>query len=158
KVRVQAIVNAVVQIAAALLITLATAGGAAAAGARVAAALATEESAFALRAVAFAANVATNVTINTAVQLAISQPTHRGGEGDGSVVGSMLLENLLMEVFLRGLSQPLHDAERVATAEAHTLSALPHLTTAEREAVSSFSFAGAQMAVEVVGGVATQWA
>lgn len=166
-IRHQAIINAVVQLAAALLITLATGMGAAALGARAAAALATEGSGLAMRGIAVAADLATNVTINTAVQLAISRPTRRRRvdasgneieESDGAIVGSMLLENLLMDGFMRTLSRPLRKAHDTLRAEARELSALPNLTPDERRVLSSFSFAGTQMSVELVGGMTTQWA
>lgn len=163
EIRHQQMLDAVLKLAGILLITVATGMGAAALGARAAAALATESSGFALRGLAFVADVSINVSINTAVQLAVSAPPGGGkggerGPSDGSVVGWALLENALMEVFTRGLMTPLRKAQDAALKEGRALAALPHLSEPELKAVSSFDFAGTQMMAEMVGGMTTQWA
>jgi hypothetical protein len=166
KIRNRQLRNTLVRLGAALLITVVTGMGAAMLGEQAALAIAAEGAGFGARALAFGANVAVNATLNTAVQLAIAQPTRqraldaRGNaveESDGAIVGSMLLENMLMDVFAKSLSAPLRHMQSVARDEGKLLAALPYLPRSEVAALSAFDFAGANLATEFIGGMAAQW-
>ncbi len=146
KIQVQRIVTALTTLAEALLLTVA-AGAGAASIARAAASLVAEQGTLAFAGV----EIAANASINSLVQMAIS------GDGNASF-GWTMLENGLMDMFTRGLLRPMKNAENAARAEAKEISALPHLTNAERQAASSAGFMGLQPVAELVGGMASQWA
>jgi hypothetical protein len=157
EIRHQAMANAIMQLAAALAITVITGMGAAALGRALAGALvgeamplAAQSTRLAMAGLRIGVDVGVNVSINSAVQIAMS-----GGEHS---TGAVVLENALMEVFMRGLVHPLRRAQENALAYGRELSALPHLSAAERRALSSFDFAGTQMSVEMLGGMTSQWA
>ncbi|MBV8762183.1 MAG: DUF4157 domain-containing protein, partial [Deltaproteobacteria bacterium] len=146
EIRVQQIVNALVTLAEALLLTV-VAGAGAAAIARAAASLVAEADTLVFAGV----EIAANASLNSLVQMAVS------GDGNASF-GWTMLENGLMDIFTRGLLGPMKRAEQAARIEVQEIAALPHLTDAERRAASTASFMGAQPIAELVGGMASQWA
>ena len=153
KIKDQQMWNAITKVAAALLISMVTGMGAAALGDMVAGALVTEASGLAAQLTATGVNIAVNASINSVVQLALAE------DGTGPSFGMAMLENTLMELFTRGLTKPLKNAEQLAAREVQLLAHLPGLTAIEREVLATApSFAGAHLLVESVGGMTTQWA
>ncbi|MDQ3370470.1 MAG: DUF4157 domain-containing protein, partial [Myxococcota bacterium] len=150
QIRRRQLIKTIVSLAEALLITLATGMAAAAIGRMVASAIATQASGLAARSLAFAVDVSINASMNSVVQLAQA-------DGRGSP-GWAMLENTLAELFTRGMMAPLRRMQTAAQREARELARLPHLSAAERRAVRGVDFAGTTLMVEMVGGMASQWA
>jgi hypothetical protein len=175
--------SCIVKIAGALVITVITSGLAAELGAGVAGLLGAAEAGGAITAGALAAraggavvNLAVNVTVNSALQYAMS-------EGHDSM-GWALVENALMELGTRGLAKTLrapmsrlHDLEREALRDGRRLRELASIerTAARRGAALSDSLeqereallaaregrAGwfiTQLTLEMAMGMASQWA
>ena len=149
KIRHQQFVSALVTLGATLLITIATGMGAAALGKAAAGALVGEAANLAEQAAALTVELAVNVPINSAVQLALA-------DGHGSL-GWAMLENTLMELLTRGIMGSLRQVQKGALAEARAFAALPHLGAAEQRALLSLDFAGTEVMAEVVGGAASNW-
>ena len=150
KIRHQQVVNAVVKLGKDLLLTLAAGMGAAALGRMAAGALVGEAAGWAERGAAMIIDVSVNASVNSAVQVAMS---------DGKAeFGWAMLENTLMELFTRGLNKPLHAIENAARTEGRVLAQLPHLEASQRAAFLAVDYSGAHLLVDYVGGMATQWA
>lgn len=150
KIKDQAFWNAIQSFAVAMLLTVATGMGAAMIGSAVAGALATEASTLAVRVGAFALDVSINATLNSLVQVAMS-------DGQGSL-GWMTLENVLMELLTRGMMKGLRSVQKVAIEEAQAIAKLPHLSAFERQLVATVDVKGMEFLADTVGGMATQWA
>lgn len=142
--------NALISFAATLFITVGAGMVAAEIGLAARAALAKEGATLVARGLGFAADVAINVSINSALQAAMATGEHS--------VGWMVLENLLMDLFTRGLLKPLHTAEASAKKLAGEYARLPHLSDRERQALVTLHTDSRMVMSDMVAGMATQWA
>lgn len=150
KIQDQRIISSLVSLGINLALTVLGGMGAAGLGAKVAGALVGEAAGLAATAARIGIDIAVTVSVNSAVQLALS-----GGEAS---LGWTLLENALMEVFTRGLGGGLRRLETAARREGQALAELPHLAASDRAALTTVDFSGAQLLVDSIGGMAAQWA
>ena len=142
EIRHQRFITTVISFAKAVLLTVVTGMAAAQIAEVVAGQIASE-------AVALGAEIVVEASINSLVQFVQSDQSQS--------IGWTMLENSLMGLFSKGLGKQLQTFQEAAHVDARALAQLPHLTDVERAALLP-SFTGTQLLVDVVGGVATQWA
>ncbi|HEX4455400.1 MAG TPA: hypothetical protein VH143_31290 [Kofleriaceae bacterium] len=146
RIRHERMVQAIAVVAATTLITMGVGFGAAALGRMASLALVGEAEGLVASGVA----IAVRAPINAVAQYALS-----GGQGS---LGWSMLENALMDTFTRGLTTKLRSAQAAALGEARALAALPNVGPAEARALATMSFTGTEVMVDLVAGMATQWA